>query len=359
MRLRTLLTALLVAFLAVPVMAVTLFQDVPVSHPHHQAVQWASNLNPPLVEGYPDGRFQPDKTISRSAIDKVIDNLAPQVLANDMSRSEFIHRLWQGFSNLPTAEEPATTSTTSTVEVADEEAVQHSVLQDYRRRVKPVWDITIDNQDVVTVSVEVKDATYPLRVGFGIENPGKWLSRRQTAPKRFEGTFQCTSRLAGQELVFDLQVRYEDPGAGLVWGRLKAKYWTAPDCATPHPVLINASAYVRSVEHGRTRLYLLVAEDNRSRPEHRWQYRIRTDVEDCYNSDWQSPPTGNRELGRNASALYIWDYHDCLVHTADEWWIEFRWPDLGEERSTHRCFWDIPVDCAMNGEPIVAYERSG
>lgn len=53
---------------------VTQFNDVPSGEWFAQNVQWASSLG--LIDGYPDGSFQPNKALTRAEVIKIIKSLA-------------------------------------------------------------------------------------------------------------------------------------------------------------------------------------------------------------------------------------------------------------------------------------------
>lgn len=50
------------------------FSDVPSGEWYAESVQWSSNLG--IIDGYPDGTFQPDKSMTRAEVIKVIKSLA-------------------------------------------------------------------------------------------------------------------------------------------------------------------------------------------------------------------------------------------------------------------------------------------
>lgn len=58
--------------LIAPASAATIFPDVPVSHPHYQAISYLKDRL--IINGYPDGLFRPDGVVTRAEILKIAAN---------------------------------------------------------------------------------------------------------------------------------------------------------------------------------------------------------------------------------------------------------------------------------------------
>ena len=119
MRLRILLSAVLVTALALPVIATaTRFPDVPADHQYADAIRWASDPEEfngnPLFRGFPDGNFGPDEELTESQFAKVVDRLFDT--ADRWTRAETAALLYHGFQGLrtTTTTQPVITETTTT-----------------------------------------------------------------------------------------------------------------------------------------------------------------------------------------------------------------------------------------------------
>ena len=77
MKLRTLLTAVLVAAVATPAFATRLFHDVPGNHPYAHAIATAEQDG--WFRGYSDGTFKPDQYISANELQTVILRKHPRL----------------------------------------------------------------------------------------------------------------------------------------------------------------------------------------------------------------------------------------------------------------------------------------
>ena len=117
MKLRILISAVLVTALALPVIATaTRFPDVPDDHQHADAIRWASDPEEfngsPIFKGFPDGNFGPDEELTESQFAKVVDRLFDT--ADRWTRAETAALLYHGFQGLRT-----TTTTTTTQPVTE------------------------------------------------------------------------------------------------------------------------------------------------------------------------------------------------------------------------------------------------
>ena len=119
MKLRILLSAVLVTALALPVIAtMTRFPDVPTDHQHADAVRWASDPEEfngnPLFRGFPNGNFGPDEELTEGQFVKVVDRLFDS--ADRWTRAETAALLYYGFQGLKANPLVTTTSTTTTTQ---------------------------------------------------------------------------------------------------------------------------------------------------------------------------------------------------------------------------------------------------
>lgn len=109
MKLRTLFVCLLVAVLTGPVIATSrIFEDVPTDHPRAREIRWAAQFDPPLFQGYEDGTFKPDETMTVSQIAKVVERLHQ---TQDWTRGEVAALLYHGYDALHPNAAASTTST--------------------------------------------------------------------------------------------------------------------------------------------------------------------------------------------------------------------------------------------------------
>ena len=114
MKLRVLVSAVLVTALALPVIATaTRFPDVPDDHQHADGIRWASDPEEfngnPIFKGFPDGNFGPDEKLTESQFVKVVDRLFDT--ADRWTRAETAALLYYGFQGLN-----STTTTTTTTQ---------------------------------------------------------------------------------------------------------------------------------------------------------------------------------------------------------------------------------------------------
>ena len=111
MKLRVLISMVLVTALALPVIATTRFPDVPTDHQHADAIRWASDPEEfngnPLFRGFVDGSFGPDVELTEGQFTKVVDRLFDSV--DRWTRAETAALLYHGFNGLR-----STTTTTTT-----------------------------------------------------------------------------------------------------------------------------------------------------------------------------------------------------------------------------------------------------
>ena len=117
MKLRILISTVLVTALALPVIATaTRFPDVPADHQYVDAIRWASDSEEfngnPIFRGFPDGDFRPDKPLSEIQFIKVVDRLFDS--ADEWTRAETAALLYYGFQGLRSNPLITTTTTTTT-----------------------------------------------------------------------------------------------------------------------------------------------------------------------------------------------------------------------------------------------------
>ena len=98
LKFRVLVAAVLVAALAAPVIAqwtvperTPTFNDVPAYHPNFEVIEGAVHLG--WFSGYPDGDFQPDRTITGKQMGTVLTRIFPQ----GMTREAFASLLWNHY----------------------------------------------------------------------------------------------------------------------------------------------------------------------------------------------------------------------------------------------------------------------
>ena len=114
MKLRTTITCLLAATLAVPVAATAnLFEDVPTDHDYADEIGWAAQFQPEaLFKGFEDGLFRPEQPLTANQLVKVVERLtAGQV----WTRAEIAALLFHGYHHL----HPTTTTTAVPAEPAN------------------------------------------------------------------------------------------------------------------------------------------------------------------------------------------------------------------------------------------------
>ena len=117
MKLRVLISMVLVTALALPVIATaTRFPDVPDDHQHADAIRWASDPEEfngnPLFRGFVDGSFGPDVELTEGQFTKVVDRLFDSV--DRWTRAETAALLYHGFNGLRSGTTTTTTTTTTT-----------------------------------------------------------------------------------------------------------------------------------------------------------------------------------------------------------------------------------------------------
>ena len=122
MKLRILISAVLVTALALPVIATTRFDvltrfpDVPDDHQYVYAIRWASDASDPkfngnpIFEGFPDGNFGPDRELTEAQFVKVVDRFFDS--ADSWTRAQTAALLYYGVQGL--ISNPITTTTTTT-----------------------------------------------------------------------------------------------------------------------------------------------------------------------------------------------------------------------------------------------------
>ena len=132
MKLRILISMVLVTALALPVIATaTRFPDVPADHQYVDAIRWASDPEEfngnPIFRGFPNGNFVPDEELTENQFVKVVDRLFDS--ADRWTRAETAALLYYGFQGLKsnplvtttTTTQPTTTTTTQPVVIEGEQ----------------------------------------------------------------------------------------------------------------------------------------------------------------------------------------------------------------------------------------------
>ena len=119
MKLRILISAVLVTALALPVIAtVSRFPDVPANHQHADAIRWASDPEEfngnPIFRGFPDGNFGPDQELTENQFNKVVARLFDTY--DSWTRAQTAALLYYGFQGLKSNPFVTTTSTTTTTQ---------------------------------------------------------------------------------------------------------------------------------------------------------------------------------------------------------------------------------------------------
>ncbi len=97
--------------------ALTAFPDVPDDHPHRAAIEWSQQVG--AFQGYEDGTFKPDLTITAEQATTVFGRVYP----NGVTRAEFAALLYAGrdlLSGDSTTTTTTTTPTTTTLPVTDQ-----------------------------------------------------------------------------------------------------------------------------------------------------------------------------------------------------------------------------------------------
>ena len=98
------------------------FPDVPEDHLHREAIEWSQQVG--AFQGYPDGTFRPDLTITAEQATIVFGRVYP----DGVSRAEFAALLYEGKDLLAVPTGPTTTTTstsTTTTTVAPSYSHEH------------------------------------------------------------------------------------------------------------------------------------------------------------------------------------------------------------------------------------------
>lgn len=116
MKVRALVTAILCAALAAPVIAQTaLFPDVPEDHPRVDAIRYVQSEG--IYRGFPDGSFRPDEYLTRVQFVKTAERLYDRF--DSWTRADWAQVIYEGMPSLgapvttaatPVIAEPATTT---------------------------------------------------------------------------------------------------------------------------------------------------------------------------------------------------------------------------------------------------------
>src|SRR3989338_4055668 len=70
-----LIPLLLFSIVFLPTIALASFPDVPTNHPNREAIEYVQAQK--IVGGYPDGTYQPNKTINRAEFAKILEESIP------------------------------------------------------------------------------------------------------------------------------------------------------------------------------------------------------------------------------------------------------------------------------------------
>ena len=146
MKLRTLITGLLIAVVVAPVVATSgLFEDVSASHPYATEIGWVAGFDPPLFEGYEDGTFRPDELLTAAQLVKVVDRLHS---AQGWTRGEVAALLFHGYHHLhPTTTAAVPMSSTTLVDEG----------RGFGLPPLPTWPITVHQPEAVVTERIVGD----------------------------------------------------------------------------------------------------------------------------------------------------------------------------------------------------------
>ena len=348
MKLRILISAVLVTALALPVIATTTkFPDVPDDHQHADAIRWASdpevfNGNP-LFRGFVDGNFGPDTELTEGQFTKVVDRLFDSV--DRWTRAETAALLYHGLRNGTTTTTTSTTTapaTTAPPVVVGEGHPDRNKLRDVLENAVTYDQPTLEAGDVVLVEVRVKapDAWRPHLRLMGHEQA---VAPDQTG--RFQLRYRCNNLNKGEPVEFQLVYRLPEPDIGGHW--IERKFWsetlTTPNCQALQPYRIDATAVITT--RGKVGLKLTETktyQDDTTRTGVRyqyvepWEYRLRTTKNGCHDHTQPYQPAGG-------GGHYFWFDHDECLENAAWWWVDIRWPALGETRQTERCRYDRPI----------------
>lgn len=110
MKWRTAFTALLVAFLAAPVMAAEWFIDVPDTHSRVDAIRYVRAEG--LFQGFPGGQFRPDAELTEAQFVKVVGRLHEK--RPELTRGEWARIIHEGLPALPSTISTTAQTTTTT-----------------------------------------------------------------------------------------------------------------------------------------------------------------------------------------------------------------------------------------------------
>ena len=185
----------------------------------------------------------------------------------------------------------------------------------------------------------------------------------------FDYRFQCHSGLSGKRIRWMLAVHEPEPDDGGF--PIPHQFWVheyaLPECDAPIPYHIRAAAFKDNNSLGvgvKEKRPTEFGGGNR-RVVEPWEYRIRTSQYDCYGPDqpFQPPGEGGRWGGspKGWQGLYgdtFWVTPDVCLRGVSRWWVELRWPELGEERSTEKCPWNVlRLRCEAAASPTLVTRR--
>lgn len=172
MKTRTIITAVLVAAMAAPVVATSdLFTDVPADHPQEAAIRWVKDHG--LFEGYADRSFKPDRELSEEELQKVVNRLFGQY--DNWTRAdtaEFLYYGAQGVAyrtttTIPTPTTAVPTSTTTTTMTGTPVTAE-----DWDRFSNPYWQEP--KPEMPDIEVKVVDGWWTLTVRNPTGNSYGW-----------------------------------------------------------------------------------------------------------------------------------------------------------------------------------------
>ena len=319
-----------------------------------------------IWRGYADGDMRWGDTISDQEMLTVLRRQFPQGL----TRGQFRDFVAAGAGAVTVVAEPATTTTApATTTTTAPLGAGHPD----RNRLRDVLEnavshnIRLETEDVVLVEVRVK-APDRWRPYLRLLGQGQVIEADQTG--KFQLRYLCNNLNKGEAFQFQVVYRLPERDAGGYW--IEREVWsdtlTTPDCAALQAYDIGAYSIINAWGAGKVGLRLTETktpyqiDSPRSGLRYQyvepWEYRLRTTKNGCHDQTepYQSPP------GRGT---YFWfDHDECLEHAA-WWWVDIRWPALGEVRQTERCRFgwewkdhDKIIKCGdMTGPPVITYNQ--
>ena len=347
MKLKATLTALLALAVALPVIAAG--GDGTDNDQTTAAIALVQDKG--LMKGYADGQFRPDRQTSLEQWRTIADRLWNHRPWNRAETAVFIaaglqaieqHRSTGVRVDNPVVIEPAaaptTTTTTTTTAPQNEEHPDRNRLRDVLENAVS-HNISLETEDVVLVEVRVK-APDQWRPYLRLKGQGQTIKADQTG--KFQLRYLCNNLNKGEAFQFRLVYRLPEPDIGgmLIDLRVWSDTLTTPDCAALQAYKIEAQTIINAWGAGKVGLRLTETKEPYQIDSPRsglryqyvepWEYRLRTTKNGCYDQTepYQTHP------GRGT---YFWFEHNECLEAAAWWWVDIRWPALGETRQTERC----------------------